>query len=139
MISASDGSSPIDGFEHRHAGTRHVLQWFVFDHLDGGGRSVSREFYTLARKMVGDLPDGPELTTMLRKLLEAKDCAVRCAALAKRQADVDAEMSRCVASIESVPDVVNILQKADRALDMITEECGERPGSASAMRQGNRD
>jgi hypothetical protein len=27
--------------------------------------------------MVDDLPDGPELTAGLRKLLEAKDCFVR--------------------------------------------------------------
>jgi hypothetical protein len=31
----------------------------------------------LAEQMVRDLPDGPELSAGLRKLLEAKDCFVR--------------------------------------------------------------
>lgn len=33
----------------------------------------------LARDMLSELPDGPELTAGLRKLLEAKDCFVRAA------------------------------------------------------------
>jgi hypothetical protein len=33
----------------------------------------------LAEAMIVELPDGPELTAGLRKLLEAKDCFVRAA------------------------------------------------------------
>jgi hypothetical protein len=40
---------------------------------------VSRPFGELAERMADTLPSGPELTAGLRKLLEAKDCAVRAA------------------------------------------------------------
>ena len=40
---------------------------------------VAAPFAVLARLLLGELDDGPELTAALRKLLEAKDCAVRAA------------------------------------------------------------
>lgn len=40
---------------------------------------MSKPISELAHKMAEDLPGGPELTTGLRKLLEAKDCLVRAA------------------------------------------------------------
>jgi hypothetical protein len=62
----------------RHQGTVAVAQWFCWDHLpEGDARQVSREVASLARSMTGFLPDSPELTVALRKLLEAKDCIVR--------------------------------------------------------------
>lgn len=42
-------------------------------------QTVSRPCHDLAAQMIAALPDGPELTTGLRKLLEAKDCFVRAA------------------------------------------------------------
>ena len=45
-------------------------------------RNVSRPFSELAQKVVAELPRNPERTVALRKLLEAKDAAVR-ARLAK--------------------------------------------------------
>ncbi len=38
---------------------------------------VSEPFYTLAHKVAAKSPDNPETTVALRKLLEAKDAAVR--------------------------------------------------------------
>lgn len=62
----------------RHPGTRHFEPLFSYDHLPAGPmREVSRACSELATDMVGRLPDGPELTAGLRKLLEAKDCFVR--------------------------------------------------------------
>ena len=62
----------------RHPSTEHILQFFAFDHLPNPEmRVLSAKCHDLAHDMADDLPDGPELTTGLRKLLEAKDCFVR--------------------------------------------------------------
>jgi hypothetical protein len=65
--------------EGRHASTAHIARFFDWQHLPPHLQSISRECYNLADSMVNQLPDGPELTTGLRKLLEAKDCFVRAA------------------------------------------------------------
>ena len=73
--------------------TEHILQFFAYEHLPPKLQAVSKPFCDLARTIVGDdmaagtsvefpLPRNPERTVALRKLLEAKDAAVR-AALAK--------------------------------------------------------
>jgi len=58
-----------------------LMMWFRYGHLPPHLQAVSEPFYILARKMVDELADGPERTVGLRKLLEAKDCMVRCATL----------------------------------------------------------
>ena len=54
-----------------------LLQFFEYDHLPDHLKSVSSKFYDMAHVLARTLPDNPESTTALRKLLEAKDCAVR--------------------------------------------------------------
>lgn len=54
-----------------------MLQWFAYEHLKPELQKISRPFGELAREIVDTLPRNPERTTALRKLLEAKDCAVR--------------------------------------------------------------
>jgi hypothetical protein len=54
-----------------------MLQWFESDHLKPSLQAVSKPFGDLARKIVDEVPRNPERTVALRKLLEAKDCAVR--------------------------------------------------------------
>lgn len=54
-----------------------MLQFFAYEHLPDQLREVSRPFSELANRIVGNLPRNPERTASLRKLLEAKDCAVR--------------------------------------------------------------
>lgn len=62
----------------RHHATLAMLAWFDHAHLpDGLPREISRAHASLASRLVELLPDGPELTVALRKLLEAKDAAVR--------------------------------------------------------------
>ena len=57
-----------------------IIKYFEYDHLtDWQLRAVSERFYEIAINMAEVLPDGPEKSTALRKLLEAKDCAVRAA------------------------------------------------------------
>lgn len=57
--------------------TESILQFFAFAHLPPHLQAVSRPFSELAEKIVADLPRNPERTVALRKLLEAKDAAVR--------------------------------------------------------------
>lgn len=60
----------------------HILQFFAYAHLPEHLQEVSRPFGELAQRIVNILPRNPERTVALRKLLEAKDAAVR-ALLAK--------------------------------------------------------
>jgi hypothetical protein len=62
-----------------HPSTTAILKHFEYDHLPEGLQKVSKPVCVLAKKMAKELGDGPELTTGLRKLLEAKDCFVRAA------------------------------------------------------------
>ena len=54
-----------------------MLQFFAYEHLPQRLREVSQPFGVLAQSLVDTLPRNPERTAALRKLLEAKDCAVR--------------------------------------------------------------
>ncbi len=75
-------------------GQDHILQFFAYEHLPLSLAAVSRPFCELAKAIVGEkpwpdesypfdpakapgLPRNPERTVALRKLLEAKDAAVR--------------------------------------------------------------
>lgn len=60
----------------------HILQFFAYAHLPPHLQAVSKPFGDMATQLVGTLPRNPERTVALRKLLEAKDAAVR-ALLAK--------------------------------------------------------
>lgn len=60
----------------------HIEQFFAYEHLPPHLAEVSRPFGELAKTIVATLPRNPERTVALRKLLEAKDAAVR-ARLAK--------------------------------------------------------
>jgi hypothetical protein len=56
-----------------------MLQFFTFDQ-SAPMRDLSASFYALAKQIVDVLPRNPERTVALRKLVEARDCAVRAAA-----------------------------------------------------------
>lgn len=57
--------------------TDHIMQFFTFDHLPPALQEVSKPFCELATHIESTLPRNPERTVALRKLLEAKDAAVR--------------------------------------------------------------
>jgi len=59
-----------------HGAVAHVLQFFAFAHLPAHLQKVSQPFHELAYT-IADASDNPETTIALRKLLEAKDAAVR--------------------------------------------------------------
>jgi hypothetical protein len=67
---------------NRHPATQQLARFFDFAHLPEDLKRVSAPCCLLAERMISELPDGPELTTGLRKLLEAKDCFVRAALIA---------------------------------------------------------
>ena len=54
-----------------------ILQFFSYEHLPEKLKAVSKPFCDLADVIVDTLPRNPERTVALRKLLEAKDAAVR--------------------------------------------------------------
>lgn len=56
-----------------------IMKYFEYAHLPAKLQAVSAPFGDLATRMNADLPDGPEKSAGLRKLLEAKDCMVRAA------------------------------------------------------------
>lgn len=55
----------------------YLLQFFTYSHLPEHLQKVSEPFSVLANLIVDTVPSNPERTVALRKLLEAKDCAVR--------------------------------------------------------------
>lgn len=55
----------------------HIMQFFAYAHLPERLQAVSKPFGDLAASLVDTLPRNPERTVALRKLLEAKDAAVR--------------------------------------------------------------
>ncbi len=57
--------------------TEPIMQFFAYAHLPPQLGEVSRPFGEMAAKIVETLPRNPERTVALRKLLEAKDAAVR--------------------------------------------------------------
>lgn len=69
----------MDNLADRHPATAQIARFFDYKHLPPHLQAVSKPCHDLAEQMIGELPDGPELTVGLRKLLEAKDALVRAA------------------------------------------------------------
>lgn len=60
-----------------HSASEQILQYFEYEHLPPHLQEISRPISIIARDMAWNLPESPEVTAGLRKLLEAKDCFVR--------------------------------------------------------------
>jgi hypothetical protein len=54
-----------------------TIKWFKWEHLPPHLQEVSKKFAELAQWVEENLPDGAEKSVAQRKLLEAKDAAVR--------------------------------------------------------------
>lgn len=65
--------------EGRHPGTVAITHYFDSAHLPPSLQQIAEPCEDLATAMLRWLPDSPELSAGLRKLLEAKDCFVRAA------------------------------------------------------------
>ena len=70
---AADSRDAIQG----NAPTEPILQFFAYGHLPEKLREVSYPFGDLAALICNTLPRNAERTVALRKLLDAKDAAVR--------------------------------------------------------------
>ena len=57
--------------------TDRMMQFFQYAHLPANLQEASKPFCELAKNLVDNYPMNPERTVALRKLLEAKDAAVR--------------------------------------------------------------
>lgn len=64
-------------FSQEETGNDPILRFFHYSHLPPQLQDRSRPFCALARLLVDTTPRNPERTVALRKLLEAKDAAVR--------------------------------------------------------------
>lgn len=62
----------------RHQSVKDIYRFFAYEHLPEKLQAVSKIFCLAANDLLSAIPsDSSELTAGLRKLLEAKDCAVR--------------------------------------------------------------
>lgn len=61
----------------QYAEVEPIMQFFRYSHLPEKLKNISRAFCGVASSVYLTLPRNPERTVALRKLLEAKDCAVR--------------------------------------------------------------
>ena len=64
-------------FHAAEIATDPILRYFHYSHLPPSLQGASRPFCELARHIITTTERNPERTVALRKLLEAKDAAVR--------------------------------------------------------------
>jgi len=74
-----DPSSMISGALPQPPNTMPIMRYFNYSHLPHSLAVISKPFCELAWELHEKLADGPEKSVALRKLLEAKDAAVRTA------------------------------------------------------------
>jgi hypothetical protein len=72
-------TTQIEAIDAANQAIEPILQFFRYDHLPAALAVRSQPFYELAHRIVAEYPRNPERTVALRKLLEAKDAAVRSA------------------------------------------------------------
>jgi hypothetical protein len=56
---------------------KYLMQFFNYEQLPATLQAVKKPFCELARHIEATLPNNPQKTAALRKLLESMDCAVR--------------------------------------------------------------
>lgn len=76
---AKDIHPSPDEFTEAELAVDPILRFFHYKHLPPALQANSAPFCAMARGMIDRLPRNAERTAALRKLLEAKDCAVRAA------------------------------------------------------------
>ena len=86
---ASGAGYPRQHPEKQHPAIGHVLQFFTYDHLPPHLRKVSLDFALLAKVVAARAPGSVETAVALRKLLEAKDAAVRAVLIGADASEVE--------------------------------------------------
>ena len=81
---------PRDGgrrvIKQRHHSTVHLLSLFEYEHLPPHLQDISKPLHDLAHDMADHLEDGPELSTGLRHLWDAKNNLVMQRVIDRRKA-----------------------------------------------------
>jgi hypothetical protein len=70
---------PVENIAYSKLQLSSTLKYFKYDHLTPALQEVSKPFYDLAYQVATRSPYNTETEVALRKLLEAKDAAVRSA------------------------------------------------------------
>jgi hypothetical protein len=70
------GYATTDGSDWSRA-VKNFLQFFQYGHLPNQTCHLVKKFHDMALHLIEVLPSNPESTVAMRKLMEAKDCAVR--------------------------------------------------------------
>lgn len=84
----------------RHPDTITAIRWFAYAHLDTSHQAIACDCYDLATRMIATLPDGPQLTSGLYRLLAARDSFIHARA---RQA-AHQEVQPCASESQEEPD-----------------------------------
>lgn len=78
MDNEASGIHPAPAeFTADQVATDPILHFFHYAHLPARLQATSRNFFLLAQSLINTVPRNAERTVALRKLLEAKDAAVR--------------------------------------------------------------
>jgi len=73
-----EAPAELDSWEDELEKGERMLKWFRWEHLaDDSLREMAYAFQSVAYTVVSQIEKGPERTVALRKLLEAKDAAIR--------------------------------------------------------------
>jgi hypothetical protein len=86
-----------------HPSVAGVLKWFEYGHLPEHLAQVSRALADVAFSMADNNEPSAELTTGIRKLLEAKDCFVRAAIETKQKREYPDTSQVTVTEKETTP------------------------------------
>ncbi|NIL76789.1 HK97 family phage prohead protease [Rhodococcus sp. B10] len=105
-----------------HPATQHLLDLFEHAHLPPHLQAVSAPLSVLAYQMAHTLDSGPEMTTGLRKLLEAKDCFVRQAVIDARSIET---RSAPVADVEIRTAAIGVVDELSRVISGIAVPFGQ--------------
>lgn len=98
-----------------------MLKYFRYAHLPAHLQEVSRPFGDLAEALCRQLSGSAERTVALRKLVEAKDCAVRA-----MLDDIDA---RATVPIEPPAELIKSMTVPVAATTVVTETTAAAPPS----------
>jgi len=85
-----------------------TIHYFEYAHLPEALQQVAKPIAELAHLMEDTLPDGPEKSTGMRKLLEAKDCFVRTRVVTKiefeRREKLQSILDLCKSALLAAPE-----------------------------------
>lgn len=79
-VAVDYGPNFLEELATRHPSTQHMMKVLAPNpNLPTNLYNIAEEAFEYATNMLAKVPDSPEFTAGLRKLLEAKDCFVRAA------------------------------------------------------------